>query len=85
MISGMTAVKVTLSLPKELLTVVDRYVAAHPGATRSGVCADALLEWLRGQQDAEIEDYYRTLSGPERAEDAAWAAMAGRSAERLWP
>jgi metal-responsive CopG/Arc/MetJ family transcriptional regulator len=81
----MAAVKVTLSLPDELLAVVDRYVAAHPGATRSGVCAEALREWLQALQDAEIEEYYRALSDQERAEDAAWAAMGSRSVERLWP
>jgi metal-responsive CopG/Arc/MetJ family transcriptional regulator len=81
----MTAVKVTLSLPDELLEVVDRYVAAHPGATRSGVCADALRGWLRGEQEAEIAAYYRSQSDAERAEDEAWRALARRSADRLWP
>jgi metal-responsive CopG/Arc/MetJ family transcriptional regulator len=81
----MVALKVTLTLPEELLVVVDRYVAAHQGATRSGVCAEALRDWLQAQQEAEIEAYYRSLSDEERAEDAAWAMLAGRSADRLWP
>ena len=80
----MGAVKVTLSLPDELLAVVDRYVGSHAGATRSGVCADALRGWLRDQQEAETESYYRTISDEERAEDAAWAGLAARSADRLW-
>ncbi|MBA2446908.1 MAG: hypothetical protein H0V51_02660 [Chloroflexi bacterium] len=80
----MAAVKVTLTLPDELLTVVDRFVASHPGATRSGVCAGALRQWLRAEQDAKIAQYYTTLSDEERAEDAAWAAVAAQSADRLW-
>jgi metal-responsive CopG/Arc/MetJ family transcriptional regulator len=81
----MAALKVTLTLPEELLAVVDRYVAATPGATRSGVCANALREWVQVQQEAEIAHYYQTLSDEERAEDAAWASLAGQSAERMWP
>ena len=81
----MAATKVTLTLPDELLAVVDRFVAEHPGTSRSGVCAEALREWLCASQDAEIERYYLSLSDEERAEDAVWAATAARSADRLWP
>lgn len=81
----MVAMKVTLTLPEELLGVVDGYVAAHPGATRSGVRAAALRGWLRDQQKIEIAHYYRTLSDEERAEDAAWASLAVQSVDRLWP
>lgn len=77
--------KVTLTLPEELLAVVDRYVATHGGVTRSGVCAEALREWLRDQQETEIAHYYQSISDEERAEDAAWASLAARGAERLWP
>lgn len=77
--------KVTLTLPEELLTVVDRYVAAHGGVTRSGVCAEALRRWLRDQQEAEIAHYYQTMADEERAEDAACASLGVRGAERLWP
>jgi len=81
----MTALKVTLTLPEELLSAVDNYVASHPRATRSGVCTEALWDWLRARQEAEIADYYLTLSDEERTEDAAWSSVAGQSADRLWP
>lgn len=81
----MGAVKVTLTLPDELLAVVDRYVAAHPEATRSGVCAEALRGWARDRQEAEIAHYYRSMSDEERVEDTEWASLAAQSAERLWP
>ena len=80
----MAATKVTVTLPEELLAMVDRFVAEHPVATRSGVCAEALRQWLRTKQEAEIERYYVTLSGEERAEDAAWVAIAAQGADRLW-
>ena len=81
----MAAMKVTLTLPQDLLSVVDDFVADHPGLTRSGVCADALRAWLHTRQEAEIERYYLTLSDAERAEDAVWRSVAAESAERLWP
>jgi len=80
-----SATKVTLTLPDELLAVVDRYVAEHHGLTRSGLCADALRDWLRAQQEAEIIRYYETLSEEERAEDRSWAKASERSAASLWP
>jgi metal-responsive CopG/Arc/MetJ family transcriptional regulator len=85
MIDRMAATKVTLTLPDDLLAVVDRFVAEHDGVTRSGVCAEALRDWLRARYEAEIEHYYASLSDEERAEDGAWVAAAARSAERLWP
>lgn len=80
----MAAVKVTLTLPDDLLEVVDRFVAEHEGTTRSGLCASALRDWLRAQQDAEIIAYYRSRSEAERAEDADWAAGASAASARLW-
>lgn len=81
----MTATKVTLTLPAELLSVVDRFVSEHPGMTRSGVCAEALRIWLRAKQEAEIEQYYASMSAEERAEDQAWASLAAQSAESFGP
>ena len=80
----MSAVKVTLTLPEDLLTVVDRYVEEHSGATRSGICAEALRDWLRAKQEAEIAAYYLGQTDEERAEDAAWTATAAESAPALW-
>lgn len=81
----MGAEKVTLTLPADLLAVVDEYVTAHAGTTRSGVCAEALHRWLRDHQEAEIAAYYQTMSEEERAEDAAWVSLSAWSAGRLWP
>jgi metal-responsive CopG/Arc/MetJ family transcriptional regulator len=81
----MAATKVTLTLPDDLLEVVDHFVASHAGATRSGVCAEALRDWLRATQEAEIAQYYNSLTEVERDEAGDWAAVAARSAERLWP
>ncbi len=78
-----TASKVTLTLPSDLLSVVDRYVAMHPGVTRSGVCADALRAWLKAEQEAEIERYYTERTPQERADDEAWTDLATEAAADL--
>ena len=51
----MAATKVTLTLPEDLLVVVDSFVAEHRGMTRSGVCAEALRDWLRARQEEKDE------------------------------
>ncbi len=81
----MTASKVTLSLPDELLAVVDQFVAERSGTTRSGVCAEALREWVRVRQEEQIADYYGSMTDEECDEDAAWVAVATQGANRLWP
>jgi metal-responsive CopG/Arc/MetJ family transcriptional regulator len=78
------AVKVTLTLPKDVVAAVDDYVAAEEGLTRSGVCAEAVRQWLAQRQELEIARYYETMSEEERSEDAEWASLASRDAERLW-
>lgn len=81
----MGAVKITPTLPDDLVAAVDRYVAGCPGATRSRAYADAIRSWLREQQEAEIRRYYETMSEDERDERAAWASLAAASASRVWP
>ena len=81
----MGAIKVTLTLPEDVIVALDRFVAARTGATRSAACAEAIRGWLQRQQEAEIERYYSTMSDEERAEHSAWAALATESAGRTWP
>ena len=78
------AIKVTLTLPDEIVAAVDDYVASVPGRTRSGICADAVRRWLAEQQEAQIARYYETMTDEERAEDSSWASLSGRRASRLW-
>lgn len=80
----MVATKVTLTLPDDLLAVVDRFVDEHTGATRSGVCAQALRDWLRAKQESEIAAYYLSQSDADQAEEEAWTSAAAESAAALW-
>jgi hypothetical protein len=79
----MSSVKVTMTLPKQLLLAIDTIAAAN-NLSRSGICATALLDWLQAKQDAEIEDYYLTRSETERVEDDEWSSAAAADAHRRW-
>ena len=76
--------KVTISLAEPLLKAVDNYVRDHPETSRSGVCAKALLDWVKARQDEEITHYYETMSDEERAEDESWHKITAESARKTW-
>jgi metal-responsive CopG/Arc/MetJ family transcriptional regulator len=81
----MSAIKVTVSLPLDLLATMDRYVAKHTGASRSSFLADALRSWMQRIQEGEIERYYASVSEEERIENEAWSEATTLSAALLWP
>jgi len=77
---------VTVSLPSNLLATVDR--EARGSALSRSAVMEAWLEYGRKRKiardlDAEIEAYYGSLSGPERAEDEALAEASLRAAAEL--
>jgi len=80
----MSSTEVTLTLPNELLALVDQYVKEHTDATRSSVCAEALRDWLRMKLDAEIAAYYLDRSDAERAEDETWNKVSADRTGSLW-
>jgi metal-responsive CopG/Arc/MetJ family transcriptional regulator len=81
-------VKVSVSLPAELVAEVDREVRVRPGASRSAV----VEEWLRqgarlkaeGNLRAAVVAYYRELRTDERVEEEALARGLSRAGRRLW-
>ncbi len=80
-------VKVSVSLPAELVARVDREVRGRPGASRSAV----VEEWLRHGARLKTEDdlraavvaYYRELLPEEKAEEEALARALSRAGARL--
>jgi metal-responsive CopG/Arc/MetJ family transcriptional regulator len=80
-------VKVSVSLPTDLVAAVDRQVRTRPKATRSGV----MEKWLRRGATAQVESdlreevisYYTSLDANERNEEDALGRALSRSARRL--
>ena len=79
--------KVSVSLPADLVAAVDRRARALPAATRSGVMEKWLRRGARLQAEADLRDevlgYYASLSAEERSEEQALAHALSRSARRV--
>jgi metal-responsive CopG/Arc/MetJ family transcriptional regulator len=78
--------KISISLAADLLDAVDKR-AAKERTTRSAI----MERWLRNgsrqsamqRLDEETAAYYDALTPAEKADDAAWAEFASRSARSL--
>jgi len=84
----MAKLKVTLSLDRGLIGVVDEAVKREVAESRSAAVEEALRLWRLEQQrlhlEHETEAYYRAMSRREWQEDRAWSRMSSRQAKRLW-
>ncbi len=82
-----TRAKVSVTVQRSLLRAVDAYVERHQGADRSKVFDEALLDWYAKRQEEELFEFYSTpekLTPEQAAEYAAWAAIRGAAAERVF-
>ncbi len=74
--------KVSVSLPADLIGEIDRATKAHEGATRSGVMEAWLREAERLHSQARLDEatevYYGALSEEEQSADAEWAEGAAK-------
>lgn len=77
--------KVSVTVERELLREVDRIAGKQ---ARSAVFEEALAGWIRRRRKAEldlaIEQYYRSMHGGERDENANWATLADRTVRERW-
>ena len=67
--------KVSVSLPTDLVTLVDRGVRARRYLSRSAAIEEALRALERAQRDREIEVYYAGRSAAECDEERAWGEV----------
>jgi Arc/MetJ-type ribon-helix-helix transcriptional regulator len=71
--------KLSVSLPDEDVDVLDRYVAAHVGATRSSALRDAIALLRQRDLYAEYEVAFTAWTGSDDA--AAWDRASGDGVE----
>jgi hypothetical protein len=80
-------VKVSVSLPAELVARVDREVRVRPGSSRSAVVEDWLKRGARLKTESDLREavvaYYRELGTVELAEGEALARGLSRAARNL--
>lgn len=81
----MPKAKVSVTVDQALLRECDRLAGAE---SRSELFEQALRGWLRSARrkrlEEEVERYYGSLSGTDRAEDAGWAGLAYRTLGETW-
>jgi hypothetical protein len=76
--------KVTVSVDRDYLGEVDRYVAAHPGMDRSKVFDLALKLWYGSWQEEQIASQFtEPLDDAQRAELADWRAIRDAAATQI--
>ena len=82
-----TKTKITVTLSDDLVRQLDQLPDTET-RSRSHVVEEALRRWLeeykQKQLESQVEEYYLSLSKPERAEDKEWTKIAAKSAKRLW-
>ena len=80
-------VKVSLSLPEDLVASVDRRARSEPDGTRSAVVEALLRSGERALAEADLRSeviaYYASLDSDERRENEAIARASSRAAHRL--
>jgi metal-responsive CopG/Arc/MetJ family transcriptional regulator len=75
-------VKVGATLDRELISVIDAFVAANPGMDRSAVIDDALRLWHQRQQERAMERQLREDASRYDAERAEWRRVRDAAARR---
>jgi metal-responsive CopG/Arc/MetJ family transcriptional regulator len=80
--------KITVTLSPDLVRQLDKFVDSPEAGSRSQLVEEAVRHWLRDEAHRELErqteEYYQTLSEPERKENKEWSKIAARSAKPLW-
>lgn len=80
-------VKISVSLPADVVAAVDRRAKTQPGSSRSSVVADLLRRGVRSDEEASLREsiraYYASMSDEERLEEAAIGRALSLSARRL--
>jgi Arc/MetJ-type ribon-helix-helix transcriptional regulator len=76
---GRTRAKVSITVPSDLLEIIDREVSSTPESSRSAVIEAWLRRAARGEALDELEQataaYYQGLTSEELEEDLEWAAF----------
>jgi metal-responsive CopG/Arc/MetJ family transcriptional regulator len=79
--------KISVSLPADLVAAVDRRARSIPGDTRSGVVERWLRRGVREQAEADLRDevirYYTSRSEKESEQDQELSRALSRAARRI--
>ena len=80
--------KITVTLSSDVIRRLDALAETPEVRSRSQLVEEALRRWIeeraRGELESQTEEYYRSLSQAEQAENKEWSVIAAESARQLW-
>jgi metal-responsive CopG/Arc/MetJ family transcriptional regulator len=77
--------KVSVTVDRGLLSLVDHYAQSHQGLTRSEIFDQALELWAKHvQRQADIACYASANKNKQSTETADWAAIQAEAARFIW-
>ena len=76
--------KVSVTVDRGLLSLVDHYVQAHSGVNRSEIFDEALEMWAKETQKQADLGCYSQESPEQTTEEAAWSAIQMEAAKYIW-
>jgi Arc/MetJ-type ribon-helix-helix transcriptional regulator len=76
----------TISLPSDLLAVIDKYVNEHKsdGVTRSSVVEEGVRLWLQTVRDRRDLEYFTKNAKALQADNESWSAIASEAAKEIF-
>ena len=83
---GTKAKPATISLPADLLAVVDKYVNDHKteGITRSSVVEEGVRLWLQTVRDRRDLEYFTKNAQALQADNQSWSAITTESTKEIF-
>jgi metal-responsive CopG/Arc/MetJ family transcriptional regulator len=76
----------TVTLPGDLLAVVDSYVEAHKEdkVTRTSVIAEGVRMWVQALRDQQDLEYFTNNAEALRADNESWSAITTEAAKEIF-
>jgi len=76
----------TITLPADLMAVVDEYVELHKseGVSRSAVVEEGVRMWLQALRDKRDLEYFSKNAEALRADNQSWSAIGTEAAKQIF-
>ena len=83
---GTKAKPATITLPVDLMIVVDEYVNNHKseGVSRSSVVEEGVRLWLQSLRDKRDLEYFTRNASVLRADNESWSKISTRAAKEIF-
>jgi metal-responsive CopG/Arc/MetJ family transcriptional regulator len=76
----------TITLPSDLMAIVDEYVELHKkeGVSRSAVVEEGVRMWLQALRDKRDLDYFSKNAESLQVDDESWSKISTEAARKIF-